>query len=141
MKNGLTLAGGCGTVESRKARLFGSSPLLVDNRQQIRHSGGYFLLFVFTFEVGKSCENSACYGGNAGHQGHNKINCHTHASFIPVFQLVPVEFRRQPPEKPEPSNGFILPQYICIVNLWWNFWQMVFLTTRPWGKEFRKVLG
>ena len=58
----------------------------------------YFLLFIFTFKVGKSYENSVNHGGNTSHQTNDKINCHTYASFNLVFQLSLVEFWRQPPE-------------------------------------------
>ncbi|MBO5690991.1 MAG: hypothetical protein J6R96_03930 [Spirochaetaceae bacterium] len=53
-----------------------------------------FLLFTFTFKVGKSYENSVNHGGNTGHQSHDKINCHTQASFNLVFQLKLVELWR-----------------------------------------------
>ena len=54
----------------------------------------YFLLFVFTFKVGKSYENSVNHGGNTSHQPHDKIDCHTYASFNLVFQLPLVELWR-----------------------------------------------
>ena len=54
-----------------------------------------FLLFVFTFKVGKSYENSVNHGGNTSHQSHDEINCHTQASFNLVFQLKLVESGRQ----------------------------------------------
>ena len=55
----------------------------------------YFLLFVFTFKVGKSYENSVNHGGNTSYQSNDKINCHTYASFNLVFQLSLVEWGDQ----------------------------------------------
>ena len=52
----------------------------------------YFLLFIFTFKVGKSYENSVNHGGNTSYQPNDKINCHTYASFNLVFQLSLVEW-------------------------------------------------
>ena len=55
----------------------------------------YFLLFIFTFKVGKSYENSVNHGGNTSYQPHDKINCHTYASFNLVFQFSLVEWGDQ----------------------------------------------
>ena len=55
---------------------------------------GFILLFVFTFKVGKSYENSVNHGSNTSHQTNDKINCHTYASFNLVFQLSLVELWR-----------------------------------------------
>ena len=79
-----------------QARLVVSTEIL----QSCQKSGAltfwrlYFLLFVFTFKVGKSYENSVNHGGNTSHQPHDKIDCHTYASFNLVFQLSLVELWR-----------------------------------------------
>ena len=46
----------------------------------------YFLLFIFTFKVGKSYENSVNHGGNTSHQTDDKIDCHTYAFLVNYFQ-------------------------------------------------------
>ena len=46
----------------------------------------YFLLFAFTFKVGKSYENSVNHGGNTSYQSHDKIDCHTYAFLVNYFQ-------------------------------------------------------
>ena len=46
----------------------------------------YFLLFIFTFKVGKSYENSVNHGGDTSHQTNDKINCHTYAFLVNYFQ-------------------------------------------------------
>ena len=73
-------------------KLVWSSPLVFQSRTVLRTGRLYFLLFVFTFKVGKSYENSVNHGGNTSHQPHDKIDCHTYASFNLVFQLSLVEW-------------------------------------------------
>ena len=57
--------------------------------------GGFILLFIFTFKVGKSYENSVNHGGNTSYQSNDKISCHSQASFNLVIQLSLVEFGRR----------------------------------------------
>ena len=62
-----------------------SSPQVVMSRRRVCKLGWlYFLLFIFTFKVGKSYENSVNHGGNTSHQSDDKINCHTYA-FLRLF--------------------------------------------------------
>ena len=76
-------------------KLIWSSPQVVMSRRRVCKLGRlYFLLFVFTFKVGKSYENSVNHGGNTSYQTNDKINCHTQASFNLVFQLKLVELWR-----------------------------------------------
>ena len=48
-----------------------------------------FLLFIFTFEVGKSCKNSIDYAGDTGY--HSNDNFHYHAS--PLQSSIPARSR------------------------------------------------
>ena len=73
-------------------KLVWSSPLVFQSRTVLRTGRLYFLLFVFTFKVGKSYENSVNHGGDTSHQSDDKINCHTYASLNLVFQLSLVEW-------------------------------------------------
>ena len=66
----------------------------------VKTLAAFFLLFIFTFKVGKSYENSVNHGGNTSYQSNDKISCHSQASFNLVIQLSLVEFGRQPPEEP-----------------------------------------
>ena len=86
----LTEGNACGIVKSgnAQARLVVSTEIL----QSCQKSGAltfwrlYFLLFVFTFKVGKSYENSVNHGGNTSHQTDDKIDCHTYAFLVNYFQ-------------------------------------------------------
>ena len=92
----LTEGWACDIVKNgnAQARLVVSTEIL----QSCQKSGAltfwrlYFLLFIFTFKVGKSYENSVNHGGNTSYQSNDKINCHTYASFNLVFQLSLVEW-------------------------------------------------
>ena len=73
-------------MRRRKARLRVVSTV-VYNRQQIRDSGGYFLLFAF--KVRKSSKNSIDYVGGAS--DHYNDNFHYHAS--PLQSSIPARSR------------------------------------------------
>ena len=73
-------------MKRRKARLRVVSTV-VYNRQQIRDSGGYFLLFAF--KVRKSSKNSIDYVGGAS--DHCNDNFHYHAS--PLQSSIPTKSR------------------------------------------------
>ena len=80
MEVDLTLARGCGTVKGGRLGSPGRLPSLADGRQQVESAGGYFLLFIFTFKVGKSGKNSIDYAGGAS--DHCNDNFHYHASLL-----------------------------------------------------------
>ena len=74
----------------------------------------YFLLFAFTFKVGKSYENSVNHGGNTSYQSNDKISCHSQASFNLVFQRKLVEFRRLTAWNIGISNDETLPDNLIL---------------------------
>ena len=71
-------------------KLIWSYPQLLAKSRQIWSANHiwrlYFLLFIFTFKVGKSYENSVNHGGDTSHQTNDKINCHTYAFLVNYFQ-------------------------------------------------------
>ena len=93
----LTLAIVCGTVKEGRLGSPGRLHCLANGRQQVERAGGHFLLFIFTFKVGKSCKNSINYAGDTGY--HSNDNFHYHASLlqssIPTFVG---RVRETPPE-------------------------------------------
>ena len=92
----LTEGWACGIVKSgnAQARLVVSTDIFKVALRVCKLGRLYFLLFIFTFKVGKSYENSVNHGGDTSHQSDDKINCHTYASFNLVFQLPLVELWR-----------------------------------------------
>ena len=84
----LTEGWACGIVKTEMPKLVGRLHfvLLKAVRSGRETLAAYFLLFVFTFKVGKSYENSVNHGGNTSHQSDDKINCHTYAFLVNYFQ-------------------------------------------------------
>ena len=84
----LTEGWACGIVKSgnAQARLVVSTDIFKVALRVCKLGRLYFLLFIFTFKVGKSYENSVNHGGNTSHQTNDKINCHTYAFLVNYFQ-------------------------------------------------------
>ena len=82
----LTEGWACGIVKNgnAQARLVVSTS--VSKPHCFEDWAAYFLLFVFTFKVGKSDENSVNHGGDTSHQTNDKIDCHTYAFLVNYFQ-------------------------------------------------------
>ena len=76
----LTLAIVCGTVKEGRLGSPGRLHCLANGRQQVERAGGHFLLFIFTFKVGKSYKNSIDYV--SGTSDHCNDNFHYHVSLL-----------------------------------------------------------
>ena len=94
-----------------------------DNRQQIKASGGYFLLFVL--KVRKSGKNSIDYVGDASYHGND--NFHYHAS--PLQSNIPTGAGRVEETnrlEPSASIGLSIAWCVCLVKWEWG--------KRHWGR-------
>ena len=90
----LTEGWACGIVKNGNAQAHLVVSTMGFKAAVVATLAAYFLFFVFTFKVGKSYENSVNHGGDTSYQPHDKIDCHTYASFNLVFQLPLVELWR-----------------------------------------------
>ena len=82
----LTEGWACGIVKSGNAQARLVVSTMGFKAAVVATLAAYFLLFVFTFKVGKSYENSVNHGGDTSHQSDDKINCHTYAFLVNYFQ-------------------------------------------------------